>query len=817
MSSLSSLHVQVLQEHQLKTLLNSDISRQRRVIDTSVRQILSYLRSFCFLNTWYPSLAPSKITDFLKSAIYKRETSRALDTPSGLPCSTTVTVKVNAFLRAFPGHLRIICKCANIYLSSQPPNPAYNPCDKPITFFACSTFPALFGYCWCREQAVAFVDSLCLLIQLQIEKCGSVTSSSFRTVSYVREIVRQFFHMQGVQKFLQAAISAPMVEMVNDAQLFGPKKAAGQEFLDILVTYMDRFSRGLLESVGQLPPVVRYFFKRGFQIGGLDLVQILFYDLLLKPALVNPKLFALMAETDVMPSDTRVLLELSRVFWWVIKPDQLREGGRRYEQYLPMLDNPAFEKIPLNAVLEKLTAYDDQITGISLTKLQDVSGIRYHLLLMSVNDVAFLTDIMNGTLSKITGEEKADIDAVKSLVNFQVGVETVEVVDFWFQEFRMPPLPADIKSLDGPAEKPAIYLPILRNVESVNPKAPTNVIVTHFMNYLQGLKPDRRAPGDLAGFLKYQSEKAQQAHSTEWLTRTQSIEDQVSQLEQPEAMLLEEMGGALAKGLHGSRNLLALCFTHGECCADLEALAKQAAKLSAQLTPLIHQSVVGAFLDNRKDIHIEIAKEKARYMQQHESWLARFLSLSIEVGMFANSIEMTDEAAKVRIARQLHSNVCRLLSFEEFLACSQLRKQDELIAQGCARATEKFLEQNKNPVLEQLTKRPNELTVVVETLKMAFRLGTPLDKLQQLETVTRLLKDVWLFEQGTKATEADLNLLLVFSLLKAQPPALASVAQYTHYFLNVEHEIIHLLTAKEKGRVAAFMRAVEQINALVGA
>jgi hypothetical protein len=109
------------------------------------------------------------ISEFLKSPIYQRETHRALDTPSGLPYSTSVTVKVNAFLRAFPTNLGLIYKCANVYFGSQPPNQKYNPFKKPLTIFACSTFPALFGYCLCREQGIAFVESLYQLISLQIK------------------------------------------------------------------------------------------------------------------------------------------------------------------------------------------------------------------------------------------------------------------------------------------------------------------------------------------------------------------------------------------------------------------------------------------------------------------------------------------------------------------------------------------------------------------------------------------------------------------------------------------------------------------------
>jgi hypothetical protein len=74
-------------------MLSSDIARQRKAIDTKTRQLLSDLRSLCFLTASYPSIGIHSISDFLKSVIYLRESRRVFDTPSGLPCSTAVLSK----------------------------------------------------------------------------------------------------------------------------------------------------------------------------------------------------------------------------------------------------------------------------------------------------------------------------------------------------------------------------------------------------------------------------------------------------------------------------------------------------------------------------------------------------------------------------------------------------------------------------------------------------------------------------------------------------------------------------------------------------
>jgi hypothetical protein len=137
--------------------------------------------------------------------------------------------------------------------------------------------------------------------------------------------------MQGIQKYLQCGLSPSLLAMVNEERLF----TCGMSFpSDVLVNYMCSFAEGLVRAVESVPSLVRYFLHRAFQIGGLELLQILVYDLFIKSVLMNSKLFALFPETAAMASDTRALVDLTRIFWWAIKPDQLQQ----------VCDNDAFER-----------------------------------------------------------------------------------------------------------------------------------------------------------------------------------------------------------------------------------------------------------------------------------------------------------------------------------------------------------------------------------------------------------------------------------------------------------------------------------------
>ena len=277
-------------------MLSDDVSRQRMILDTTIRHLLSNLRSFCFLDTWYPRLSMSDVNHFLQSSIYKREDHKVYESPSSLPFPAAVTSKINTLLKSFHSILPIFLKCVNYFFGRPIPKLPYNPCDKHLPFFASSTFPSLCGYCWCVEEGVAYEHAICDLLKLQIDICGSVTSYEFRN-SFIREIIRQFMHVAGVQKYLQMSLATDYWALVNDEKLL-KATVDSQEYIQILVDYVKKFTEDLLSSLSHMPPIVRYFFK---VVSTFDdartLIEFMFFDYLLQPALLNPKLFALIPET----------------------------------------------------------------------------------------------------------------------------------------------------------------------------------------------------------------------------------------------------------------------------------------------------------------------------------------------------------------------------------------------------------------------------------------------------------------------------------------------------------------------------------------
>ena len=140
---LHTLHAQILQEYQFSGMLSHEILRQTENLDHTIKSIIFDLRNFSLFDTWYPKLSESNIHQFLQSPIAKRDASKIYESPSALPFSTSVTLKVNSLLKNLATYIPIIIKCVIQYFSEPSDKISYVP-DSENSFFASSTFPSSF-------------------------------------------------------------------------------------------------------------------------------------------------------------------------------------------------------------------------------------------------------------------------------------------------------------------------------------------------------------------------------------------------------------------------------------------------------------------------------------------------------------------------------------------------------------------------------------------------------------------------------------------------------------------------------------------------
>lgn len=806
----------VIQEKQLSTMLKQEITRQKEALDSSIRQTISAHRNFGLLDIWYPKLSEAVVQNFLHSPIYIREQGTVYDSPSALPYNTSVTSKINNFLKHYLENMPEIVKCINEYFTRQAETIPYLPSPSAIQFFSSSTFLSLFGYCWCVEQGAAYVDALIQLLVLQIKQSETVNSVSFRT-SFIREIIRQFMHTTGVQTYLRLSLSNIYIDFINEDELT-KYKINTREYLQIIARYASKFTDKLIECVPFMPSLLRYFFKRAFvaaqEIFGADssqptqLIEIFFFDLLLQPALVNPKLFALIPETSVLPHTTHTTI-VSRMFLWSTGSSTIPES---YEA-TGFTKTDEFTSIRVHDLIKSIRSFNGEVDGVFSARLQNVSDMRFHLLLLSVNDVLFISHIINTTCNDIDINEKTK-EKLYQLTSFEKDftLQSSDLVDFWFQAFKLPPqpfVPGDLK------DKPVLYIPLL---ESNPPELKTDHItpvINHVIVYLETVPLIHGAPSGLLDFLEFHRKRALENGYSEIVTKTQAVCVKVMSTGAEDEEILNKVKHTVESRTASHSMQFASSFLLQEACAKMDNIKKRIRLMNDQLTPIIHQSLLRLFLIRNKNLQAEIAKNEKLYCTSDEEWLhffqpacENFISFSEQNGL--------DKSHRNAIMRQLHSTLVSMIPYQDFINFNpNLIDQDNIVSSTYDRRLEEFLLENYSPVLTRLFKTPSTFDAPIAVIRRGTSFGGPLERLQQIMNAIDLIQDIYTFEAGEGCPGDDFLPLFIYVLIRAKLPNLASSLHYLNFFLfNIDGRL-KLLDSMENYCATTFRTSAEDfiINA----
>lgn len=813
---LTEIHHQVIQEKQLSNMLKIEIARQKEALDSSIRQTISAFRNFGLLDIWYPKLSEAVVQNFLHSPIFTREQGTVYESPSALPFNTSVTSKINNFLKHYLENMPEIVQCINEYFSRQAETINYLPSPTAIQFFSSSTFLSLFGYCWCVEQGAAYVDSLIQLLVLQIKQSETVNSVSFRT-SFIREIIRQFMHTTGVQTYLRLSLSNIYIDFINEEDL-SKYRMSSKEYLQVCARYASLFTDKLLENIPFMPSLLRYFFRRAFvaaqEIFGEDsqqptqLIEIFFFDLLLQPALINPKLFALIPETSVLPHTTHTTI-VSRMFLWATGSSTIQES---YEK-TGFTKSDEFTGIRVHELIKGIRSYNGEVDGIFSARLQNVSDMRFHLLILSVNDVLFIAHIINTTCNDIDLPDKTK-EKLYQLTSFEKDftLPSSDMIDFWFQAFKLPPqpfVPADLK------DKPVLYIPLLNSDQhSINTDHITPVI-NHLIVYLESLPIIHGAPSELLDFCEFHRKRALENGYADIITKTQAVSVKILSTGADDVEILNRVKQTIENRTSSHALQFASSFLLQEACAKMDTIKKRIRLMNDQLTPIIHQSLLRLFLIRHKNLQQEIQRNEKLLCTSDEEWL-KFFQPAAENFMAFSEQNGLDKSHRSPIMRQLHSTLVSMIPYQNFInANPNLVEQDREVYQTYDRRLEEFLLENYSPVLKQLFKTPSTFDAPIAVIRRGTSFGGPLERLQQIMNAIDLIQDIYTFEAGEGCPGDDFLPLFIYVLIRARLPNFASSLHYLNFFLfNIDGRL-KLLDSMENYCATTFRTSAEDfiINA----
>lgn len=809
--SFRALHEKLIQEECIHKMIASDISQKQEELDKRIRTWISDLRYFCVLDIWYPSLSMSNVSEFLKLSKFMRETHKVYDSLSAVPVASSK--QIEQFLSNSQRYVRVLCKCADYYFETVSDDMRCRcvPGEKVVSFFAASTFPALFGYSWCKEQGLMYIEGICMMLVLQTSK-SHVMSVEFRTKSYLRDIIRHFFHMEGIQKYLRKALGTKMTDMMHDSKFLRHDRATtvSKKYMDTLFQYALKFKQGLIESLGHFPPLLKFFFRRAFEIGEMALVKLLFFDFVLSPALANPQLFGITSETTYVVQTKRIVSDLNHLFRWAMSPESAAEGDERVIEFKELIESPEFQDLSLQKVLDKLVEPKDQVSGTSLLQLNSVTNAGYHWLLLSLNDLQFISEIVRHSIDHIQGEEPRVKQELERLTDFGLNLQSDEIIDFWFKSTTLPP--ETLRGMRGTIH-PEVFELNLQILETKFEDADSDPAFDPLVRYLQTMKPNRAAPDTLSSFLQFQRDQATQSKNPALAAKTQYLQQKLKDITDDEAH--KALDQAIEKGLCQAKHDLAVVFRHQECIEHVTAEAGSVSTINDQLAPIIHQAILSLFLNRHKEIPKDVGTRKSELLTSPSVWRDLFVSLNNDLRSFVSEMGMSDPIHHKRLTRQFHTKLCAELPIREYRKLHHdLLSTDKALVAGYDAALEKFMKDKFSKVLAQIFQAPECFASAIEGFQGRTRYGSPLEFLQRIGECMVAVQDIYLFEAGEACPADDLLPLFVYTLLRAKLQNLFSLSRYLDAMLIQANDGVKMLDPKERYVATTFMTSVDAICGL---
>ena len=808
---LYEMHRKLVETTRIRHMIQCNISEKQNEMNKKMRQLLSDLRYFSFLDVWYPSLAMTNVCEFVKSSVFTRNKRKVYESVAELPLglSAAQVGQIETFLSNIPKYLRVFCKCADYYLDNQEaaPKVEYVPRQDAVGFFAGSTFPALFQYCWCAEQGLSCVEGLCLMLRLQTTKHG-VMSVEFRTKSYLRDVIRHFFHNEGIQKYLRRALGSHMTDLMHDNDLlaFDVTGKINSKYAELLLGYARKFRHGLVESVSLFPSLLKYFFKRAFEIGKMELVTILFFDFLLSPALINPQVFAITSETTHVVRTKRVLSDLSRMFWWATNPSTAQQDAMA-KDLKEILQGTEFSDISLQWILDHLANGQEGLTGLSLLQMNAVTNMGYHWFLLSANDLQLVSDIVRFSVDHISLEEPGIRVDTERATDFQIKLSSDEVIDFWFQCRKLPAASQrGLKGLIQP-EPTDLIIPIFQGYNASLPQNMPNI--TGLMKYLTETRPNPAAPHTLNAFLDFQLAQARKSRETILESKLKAVQNQLRRAESEKAVCAA-LNAAILKGLDETKRDLVVAFRHQECLGLLVREAMAAGIVNDMYTPIIHQAIIGLFVNKQKDIAKELITNNLEYLCRPDVWKERLKTLVEDLHAFAESLGLTEPDHHLGLTRQFHSELCAQLSFARYQnQHPDIADIDKALTSSYDTALTRFLEeQHYSQVLSQIFQNPACFEPAIEMFQIGTVHGSPLELLERIGLYLTAIQDIYSFEAGEGCPGDDLLPLCVYSIIRCKLPNLYSLSEYLQGMLISTNESVKLLRPRERYIATTFISGV---------
>lgn len=259
----------------------------------------------------------------------------------------------------------------------------------PVQFFASSTLPAFFGFCWASETQNSYFHLLS-----RITKRLNLTGSAFRS-HWVFECYKAYILSSNMSTYLRSVFKFTVTKLLTCVS----GQSVSQRVVDELVGMMAKLITTMIEKLPIMPRDVRLMLKMLFEAfeneqDGLDNVEMLICECILQPVYSNPKIYGIVLDT--LQFEKPAFMDGLGRMWSFIRHPDLKDPEFAGVN-IASLYNLNFEEF-LKAVID----LESTSTSPSIVSFLDLAGISNIQLLFSISDITLLSFL--STFTGIGGE-----------------------------------------------------------------------------------------------------------------------------------------------------------------------------------------------------------------------------------------------------------------------------------------------------------------------------------------------------------------------------------------------------------------------------
>ena len=639
------------------------------------------------------------------------------------------------------------------------------PSIEPRAFLASSTFPALFGFCWTDEFKKGYIKFLAKIAK----NLPPQTFDNFRN-HWLFDCYKNFIHASNISTFLKPSLSEIIFELINDKNIQDlSKKNDSTGLFNALIKYAEKMIRNMSDNIPLFPADVHLLISSFAETAEDEqaktkLVELLFIDCILAPAISLPKTYSLLPPSFNYTLDSagssRAMVLLAQIFRLILHPAQAK---LRYAH----VDHKTLSELPFQDFLTKISSKIDSQTGPRLIDILPLAETKSVSLLFSTVDIQMLALLFKSVTKWpqwatqiVVSANKVPITTPLDITYFRYNTWDISSYDITISNYQ------DVK-LETASE------------------SPVNSAASALMRFLLYAKIDPNAPEQLGEFLDHHQHIV--LLKEDFMTHTylnNLVQKMMAVPAQDQCQILPALEQEIIRYRTYITRLSELITRISLHHLMIHEVEDSVIKQSQALLPVLLSNLNELFISSNPDLATEFHTKRQQMLEDKTVFRDYLWKVEARIKeFFSDSAQYIKEG----VAEHFHSWMMQQIPLSDFTSLHpEFAQIDKEISNVSPHVIESVCVQPSPKKIQDILESPPLFLYVQQELSAAASIIIPAEAGRHIKSAIDLLSKIFeLCCEGSPQAD-EMTPLLNYSLLTSGVPNLHSFTSYLEHFY---HEI----------------------------